>query len=259
MKHRTTARARRAEMTGSKRTGRRGLLRLLPAIPVLGLAGCFGGAGVPRTWWELVDAGAAEAGRADPDPSRARRSLMVEGLAAGSLVDGSALLYSRNPGMRAPYQYANWTERPAGRLARLARSRLQARGGFRDVSLSDSGVAPDLLLTLTLESLYHELAPDPESLAKAGSRSGNPASGNRPGAAEGLFRLEVSAQLVDWRARQPLASRAFALSEPVAGADAAGAVQAAGRAAAALLDALAPWVEASAAGFSRAPRAATVR
>lgn len=212
-------------------TARRALLRVLPAIPALGLAGCFGGGRTPHAWWELDDARAGEAGRAEPDAARASLSLLVEGVAAGALYDGTALLYSRGAGMRAPYQYASWTERPAARLARLARRRLQARGGFRDVSLAEAGTAPELLLTLTLETLHHELPP--------GSAQGQ----------GGQLRLAVSAQLLDWRARRPLASRAFDLAEPVASADAAGAVQAAGRAVAGLLDALAPWVEASAAGY----------
>jgi ABC-type uncharacterized transport system auxiliary subunit len=218
-------------MTIRGNTARRALLRALPAIPALALAGCFGGGRTPHVWWELDDARAAEAGRAEPDASRAKLSLLVEGVAAGALYDGTALLYSRSAGMRAPYQYASWTERPAARLARLARRRLQARGGFRDVSLAEAGTAPELLLTLTLETLHHEL---PTGVAQ--------------GEVGGTLRLAVAAQLLDWRARRPLASRAFSLAEPVASADAAGAVQAAGRAVASLLDALAPWVEERAAG-----------
>ncbi|TXL65512.1 ABC-type transport auxiliary lipoprotein family protein [Zeimonas arvi] len=218
-------------MTIRSDMARRALLRVLPAVPALGLAGCFGGGRMPHVWWELDDARADEAGRAEPDAARAKLSMLVEGVAAGARYDGTALLYSRGAGMRAPYQYASWTERPAARLARLARRRLQARGGFRDVSLAEAGTAPELLLTLTLETLHHELAPDVE------------------GGQGGMLRLAVSAQLLDWRARRPLASRAFDLAEPVASADAAGAVRAAGRAVAGLLDALAPWVETSAADY----------
>lgn len=222
---------------------RRSLVRALPvavlsALAGPGLSGCIGGSRPAHAWWELEDAGAGAPGAARPDPARQALSLLVEGTAAGALYEGTALLYGRAAGMRAPYQYASWTERPAGRIARLAQRRLAARGGFRDVSLAEAGTATDLLLSLTLESLYHDL--------DDGS---------------GTLRLEMAAQLVDWRARRPLASRRFAVDEAVASADAAGAAQAAGRAVGRLLDALAPWVEAGAAelraaGLSRAGRTA---
>lgn len=231
--------------TRRSKAARRSLLRVLPAIPALGLAGCFGGR-TPHAWWELDDARAGAAGRAEPDAARERLSLLVEGVAAGALYDGTALLYSRGAGMRAPYQYASWTERPAARLARLARRRLQARGGFRDVSLAEAGTASELLLTLTLESLHHEL-PRGIGQGEASGAVGNGGNGGE-GGASGVLRLAVAAQLLDWRARRAIASRTFSLAEPVASADAAGAVQAAGRAVASLLDALAPWVEASALG-----------
>ena len=229
-------------MTIPGRAARRSLLRALPAIPALALAGCFGGGRAPHAWWELDDARAGQAGRAEPDAARQRMSLLIEGAAAGALYDGTALLYSRSAGMRAPYQYASWTERPAARLARLARRRLQARTGFRDVSLAEAGTAPDLLLTLTLESLHHEL---PAGVAREG-HEGRGDHGDMASDA-GMLRLAVAAQLIDWRARRALASQLFSVAEPVTRADAAGAVQAAGRAVADLLDALAPWTEASAA------------
>lgn len=202
-------------------TTRRMLMRAgLALLPAAGLTACFGGA-AGHVWWELAAPG--EAGRAERHEARAALSLVVEGVAAGALLDGAALLYSRSPGMLSPYQHASWAERPAARLARLTQRRLQARGGFRDVSAADSGIAPDLLLTLTLEQLHHDLT-----------------------GASGTLRLSLSAVLTDWRSRRLMATRAFAIDEPVASADAAGAVAAAGRAAATLLDSLAPWVEASA-------------
>lgn len=202
-------------------TTRRLWLRMsLALLPAAGLSGCFGGA-AGHTWWELEAPG--DAGSAEPHAARATLSLVVEGVAAGALLDGAALLYSSSPGMRSPYQHASWAERPATRLARLAQRRLQARGGFRDVATADSGIAPDLLLTLTLEQLHHDLS-----------------------GASGRLKLALSAVLIDWRGRRLMATRAFAIEAPVASADAAGAVAAAGRAAAKLLDALAPWVESSA-------------
>lgn len=203
---------------------RRSLLRTGLLLPAAAMAGCLGGAGrAQHTWWELDAPGAV--GVAQPDPKRATLSLVVEGVAAGSLYDGTSLIYSRGAGMRAPYLYSSWTERPAARLARLAQRRLRARGGFRDVTLAEAGVAPDLLLTLTLDQLDHELT-----------------------GGGGQLALVLSATLVDWKARRPLAWHRFSAVEPAATADAEGAVAAASRAAAAVLEELSPWVESKAGG-----------
>jgi ABC-type uncharacterized transport system auxiliary subunit len=211
---------------------------LLLAIPTAALAGCAGLSGrSSQVWWEWVDAGASSPGSAaggEGAQARAATVLAVEGAAAGVVHDGTALLFSRSPGMLAPYQYASWTERPASRLARLAQHRLRARGGFRDVVPVDAGVAPDLLLTLTLGTLHHSL--DANDLAAAGA-----------GTAAGNLVLSVTARLVDWRTRRPIAERAFEAREAVAIAEAAGAVEATGRAGARVLDALALWVEQAAA------------
>ncbi len=206
---------------------RRSLLRTGLLFPAATLAGCLGSGGrAAHTWWVLDAPGAV--GTAEPDAKRATLSLVVEGIAAGAFYDGTSIIYSRGPGMRAPYLYASWTERPAARLARLAQQRLQARGGFRDVTLAEAGVAPDLLLTLTLERLDHDL-----------SENGN---GNG-----GELYLALNATLVDWKARRPVAWHRFVAVEPVATADADAAVVAADRAASAVLDELAPWAEAAAA------------
>jgi ABC-type uncharacterized transport system auxiliary subunit len=208
---------------------RRSLLRTGLLLPAAAMAGCFGGAGrAPHTWWELDAPGAP--GVAQPDPKRATLSLVVEGVAAGSLYDGTSLIYSRGAGMRAPYLYSSWTERPAARLARLAQRRLRARGGFRDVTLAEAGVAPDLLLTLTLDQLDHELTGD-----------------------AGRLVLALSATLVDWKARRPIAWRRFSAVEPAVTADAEGAVAAASRAATAVLEELSPWVESAAGGSLQTP------
>jgi len=202
--------------------GRRQVLMRGPALAaaLLALGGCALGPGrSSQVWWELADARAGAPGRA---AVRRPRVLAVEGVAAGALYDGIALLYSRGPGMRAPYQYANWTERPARRLARLAQHRLAQRGGFREVVPVDAGIAPDLLLTLTLHALHHALPDDGEA---------------------GRLILTLEARLIDWRGRQPLASETFEAVEAVTEGTAAAAVAAAGRACADVLDELAPWVE----------------
>ncbi|MFP5406275.1 MAG: ABC-type transport auxiliary lipoprotein family protein, partial [Gammaproteobacteria bacterium] len=220
---------------------RRSLLRVGLLLPLSVMGGCFGGGGrAPHTWWVLEAPGAP--GTAEPDSHRAKLSLVVEGVAAGALYDGTALVYSHGAGMRAPYLYASWSERPAVRIARLAQRRLQARGGFRDVTLAEAGVAPDLLLTLTLDRLDHDLVEGGEPESESGAQAGN----------GGELALALTATLVDWHARRPIAWRRFSAVEPVATANAAGAVAAAGRATEAVLAELAPWVEAAAAGLAPA-------
>lgn len=231
--------------------GRRRALAAVSMLPVaMSIAGCAGLSGrESQVWWEWADAGIGAPGSAavpragsggDSASARALAAragavLAVEGLAAGVVLDGTALLFSRRSGMLAPYQYAGWTERPAARLARLAQQRLRSRGSFRDVVPADAGVAPELLLTLTLNSLHH-------ALEGADAADGNEAP------VPGRLVLSVDARLVDWRSRRPVAGRRFEQSEPVTAAEAAAAVEAAGRAVARLLDSLAPWVEQTAAG-----------
>lgn len=219
----------------SDRSTRRHLLRTGLALPwaagMAALSGCFGGAGQPHVLWELwPDDGGSADGPMQPmrvsvaaDARRSSLSLVVEGVAAGELYDGTALVFSRSPGMRSRYQHASWTERPALRVARLVQRELQARGGFRDVTLADSGVAPDLMLTLTLVELYHDV----------------PAN---------EMRVELGAALVDWQRRRLVASENWRLAEALASADAAGAAAAAGRAMTRLLDEVVVWVESASAG-----------
>ena len=66
-----------------------------------------------------------------------------------------------------------------------------------------------------------------------------------PDASGGITSL--TAMLIDWNTRKPVASRAFAQREATQTVDAAGAVAAADRAVARLLDELVPWVEGAAA------------
>jgi cholesterol transport system auxiliary component len=208
-------------------TRRRGLQLLLVAPVAVVTGGCGGrGAGESPTWWELDVAPSQR--RADPDPARSALSLVVEGTSAGSLYDGTALLFSRQPGMRSPYQYANWVERPPNRIARLAQRGLLVRGGFRDVSAAESGIRPDLLLTLTLEGFQYNQVAEPA-----------------------VFEAMISASLMDWRSRRLMASARFSAGEPASGTGLSAVVAAAGRATARVLDELSPWVEGRAAGFRR--------
>ena len=123
----------------------------------------------------------------------------------------------------AHYQFASWTERPAGRIARLLVRRLAARDAFADVALSTAPVRGDWLLELQLEQMFHDDVSPP-----------------------GVARIELSADLVDWSARRAVDRRRFAQQEPLVGETSAQAVAAFNRALARLLDELEAWVLAQA-------------
>jgi ABC-type uncharacterized transport system auxiliary subunit len=106
---------------------------------------------------------------------------------------------------------------------RLTERRLQARGRFASVTGMSAGVRADLVLNIGIVQFYHDVAVQPA-----------------------VVRVELSAELIDWRTRSLLAQRTFATSAPVTAADAQAAAEAFNRAVTAALDALVPWVEAQA-------------
>ncbi len=185
------------------------------------VAGCLGGSSVPpRTYYVLQDkAPASDAAAA----TSSRPSLVVAASAADVFYDAESLVFSRSPGQRAYYQFAAWTDRPARTVVQLTERRLQARGRFASVTSMLAGVRADLVLNIGIVQFYHDV-------------SVNPA----------MVRVELSAELIDWRTRSLLAQRTFTTSAPVATADAKAAAESFNRAVTAALDALVPWVEAQA-------------
>ena len=209
---------------------RRQLVVALGAAPLVSaLPGCVGlGEAPAHVYYELDDTAAparparAGGGRAAAGAARAR-TLLVAGSAASAFYDSTGLAYSRSAGARAYYQLASWTERPAGRIARLLERRLAARGAFPDLASATAAVRGDWLLELQLEQLYHDDATPP-----------------------GVARIELTAELTDWVARRTIGRRRFAQAEPLASESAAQAVAAFERALARLLDDAHGWVLAQA-------------
>lgn len=209
-------------MTG---TVRRRLIGALAAAPLASaIGGCAGlGEAPAHVYYELEDpdrpahAGGAAARGEGP-------TLLVAGVAASAFDDGTGLAYSRARGARSHYQFASWSERPAGRIARLLERRLAASGVFVDVASATSPVRGDWLLELQLEQLYHDDVAPP-----------------------GVARIALTAELVDWAARRTLGRRRFAQDEPLAAESAAQAVAAFNRALSRLLDDAQAWVLAHAA------------
>jgi len=193
----------------------------LALIAATGLAGCLGGSSVPpRTYYVLQDKAPASDAAATPS---GRQSLVVAASAADVFYDAESLVFSRSPGQRAYYQFAAWTDRPARSVVQLAERRLQARGRFASVTSMSAGVRADLVLNIGIVQFYHDAVVNPA-----------------------VVRVELSAELIDWRARSLLAQRTFTTSAPVATADAKAAAESFNRAVTAALDALVPWVEAEA-------------
>ena len=192
------------------------------------LGGCLGGSSVPpRTYYVLQDQAPASDAAATPS---SRQSLVVAASAADVFYDAESLVFSRSPGQRAYYQFAAWTDRPARSVVQLAERRLQARGSFASVTSMSAGVRADLVLNIGIVQFYHDVAVNPAAV-----------------------RVQLSAELIDWRTRSLLAQRTFTTTAPVATADAQAAAAAFNRAVTAALDALVPWVETQAAKAASEP------
>lgn len=186
------------------------------------LAGCLAPGNLPpREYYVLDDLAKAAA------PKRATaidRVLLVNPTSVSPFYDTQSLAFSRAPGQRAHYQFAAWTERPGRRFSELLMRRLDARGGFKSVTSTTSGVTGDLVLNTRLEEFYQDAGTDP-----------------------GSARIELSAELIDHARRAILARRAFSQSAPAGGEGASSAVAAFNRALTALLDEVTVWLEREAA------------
>ncbi|RVT52605.1 ABC-type transport auxiliary lipoprotein family protein [Rubrivivax albus] len=160
-----------------------------------------------------------------PPPSRRERplvhALLLQAMPGAPAADTLNLVYTREGGALATYQYARWAERPLRVLPRALQQRLEVRGSAGVTALLGDPQQADWLLTLTIDELHHASLPAP-----------------------GRGRLAVTAELYDRRARQRVARRSFSAEPPLSGeATAAAAVQALSQALTQVLDAMLPWLE----------------
>lgn len=162
----------------------------------------------------LRDLGGSQPGAAKP-----QRTMLIAWSSASAFYDSTGLAYSRDPGARAWYRFASWSERPAAQLARLLQHRLVQTQAFRDVASTTDSVQGEWLLELELEEMYHDDTTPP-----------------------GVARISVLARLVDRGQRRTIARQRFDEEEPLQAESASQAVSAFDRATTRLLDALVQWV-----------------
>lgn len=167
-----------------------------------------------------ADAGAAPL----PKPAAIDRVLLLDAAAAPTLYDSDQMVFSADGTSLSYFQFAQWSERPARSLLRLAEARLSAAGQFATVALSSSGVRGDLLLTLRLDELYLD-------------------DSRRPG----QVHLSFTATLLDWRQRRLIARHSFTGTQSAPTQNAASTAAAAALALGTLLGELVAWVGANAA------------
>jgi ABC-type uncharacterized transport system auxiliary subunit len=208
--------------TDSVMIQRRAFLLLSASATPAFLGACGGinvgiGAESPaQTYLALRDPGAAPTRRAAPIV----QALMIQALPADALADTAGIAYARRPHEYAYYQLASWTERPVRQLPRLLQRRLEARGTATAVGQNGDPLRSDWLLTLSVDTLYHDVSVQP-----------------------GQGRVALTAELHDRRGRQRLARRSFEAAAPAAREDSSSGAEAMSAATARVFDELVPWLE----------------
>lgn len=161
--------------------------------------------------------------RAAAPPRRAQPlvdALLIQPLPGDALADTASIAYARQAHEYAFYQLASWTDRPVRQLPRLLQRRLEARGVAGAVGLLGEPLRADWVLTLGIDTLYHDVATPP-----------------------GVARLALSAALFDRRDRSQASRREFRADVPTASADSAAAAAAMSEAVTLCFDQLTAWLE----------------
>jgi len=161
----------------------------------------------------------ARGGETTTATSRIDATLLVAPTTASSFYANTEIAYSRAEGVRSYYQFSSWTESPDLAINAQLISRLVRGSHFRAVVPAGSGIRGELLLTSTLDQIYHDATAPP-----------------------GLSNIRLSAQLSDPVTRTLIARRTFDASVPAPSFDAAGAVQGFREALGQVLGQLTAWV-----------------
>lgn len=195
---------------------------LLPIALAAGLlAGCVNLDVEPRArqFYVLEDNGQA-GGRSPCAKPTGSLGLLIDMQMPATFYNGTNLAFSRSPGSRGHYQYAQWTDRPASQIGRLLRDRLRQDCRYRQVALLGEGLTGEQQLSLRLVELYHDAASQP-----------------------GQAVIEIEVQLIRRDAGRLVAQKSFRATAPAASYDAAGAAAGFNRALGQLLDEIEVWLK----------------
>lgn len=186
------------------------------SLALIGLSGCgaLPGPAQPVTYFVLNDPGPVVAAvKTRPGV------LLLREMDASAFYQEPRLAYSRTPGTRANYEFANWTEPAGKRLTWLLRQRLEASHSFTAVAPLSGGIIGDYQLNTRLIDFYHDASTPP-----------------------GTVLLLVEAELVRRDRGALLARRIFVEQWPVDSFDAEGAAEAMNRASTRIIDEIVAWL-----------------
>jgi cholesterol transport system auxiliary component len=185
-------------------------------VLALMLAGCASlqGSSQPITYYVLSDPGPAlHLSKSHPG------TLLVREMDTPAFYQEPGLAYSRVPGTRAHYEFAQWAEQPGTRLTWLLRQRLETAGVFDVIAPLASGVVGDYQLNTRLIDFYHDASTSP-----------------------GTAFLLVEADLIQRSKGELVARQTFVTQIPVASFNAAGAAEAMDRASTKVIDEITVWL-----------------
>lgn len=163
--------------------------------------------------------GAESAGSRTGSTGDAYRLWLVPA-SARQLIYSSKILFAPDPYRRGHYQYATWAEPPPERLTLLLENRLACEGLFSLISTRT--VPSDLILYTEIIELYHDSTTAP-----------------------GREVVRVRAELVDGESGNLIGGREFERETELESFDARGAVEAASRAVAEIIDEIVAWLRES--------------
>lgn len=167
-----------------------------------------------KHYYHLQDPGRAECAR-----PQGTTALLIDSLAPSVFYNGTSLAFGKAEGQRGHYQYAQWTDRPANRIALLVRDRLRQSCLYRQVALTGEGLTGELQLSLRLIELYHDASRPP-----------------------GQAVIELDVQLIRRDAARLIAQKNFRVRAPAESYDAPGAAAGFNQAIGLLLDELTAWL-----------------
>lgn len=190
--------------------------RLAILILAAALAGCaFPGKPTRAVTFHVL----TDPGPVARSPATHPGALVLRDMEAPPFYQDARLAFSRAPGTRGQYQFAQWSEPVNRRLNWMLRQRLEASGVFRHVAPLGSGVHGDYQLNTRLIDFYHDASTLP-----------------------GVALVMLEAELVRRAGGELVERRIFVAQVPVSGFDAAGAADALGRGANQVMDELVVWL-----------------